>query len=679
MVDSLNQQFAPTTAKTGPPGMWSSLAKGAIQGARDVTDWPAEQLAKGTDTLGITQGYADQLKNQDTASRSDFNNSTAGNIPALVGRIGGQLALSMPILGAGGKLAGAAAKGAADLMGEGSTAANDIRGISNFLSGNAGLSMAGAPGLALRVGSRVAKGALLGGTNALILAPSAMDAPDLGGAGGDVGSAMKGGAEAGALVGGVLPGVGAVLSPAVKIAESLKDAATDASDVATNKSAINLLTKALKSDGMTTDEAMAKLKTIGPQATLADVGGANVRNLGETVANSPGEGSQLAQFLNDRIDSQPERLSQSLKTATGQNGDTFGQLQALMTKRSQEAAPLYQKALSNPVPPDDTRLAQFLADPTVKKGFDQGLQISRLEALSKGEPFDATAYTGDPALPVPASMKAADAAKKGLDDMVEAYRDPITGKLNLDSQGRALAQVRGALIDHLDSINPDYAAARQSWSGPSHAMDLVNMGQRVLTTDPSVTAKTVSDLPAPDKAFFLNGVTKAIQDKIDGTPDGASAVRRIFGNSAVRAKIQFAFGDPTAYQNFADQMNAEAQYAATRNAILGGSQTARRLAGMSETGVNWTPHVVNALTGSPGEATVGVLKDLGNYLSTPSSKQMAAVGKVLFNPDNAAVRDAIERGKPSALGNLLTDTAEQGKKGIALGLTQDLNQRKGGQ
>lgn len=29
-------------------------------------------------------------------------------------------------------------------------------------------------------------------------------------------------------------------------------------------------------------------------------------------------------------------------------------------------------------------------------------------------------------------MKALDAAKQGLDDMLEQYRDPTTGKLNLD-------------------------------------------------------------------------------------------------------------------------------------------------------------------------------------------------------------------------------------------------------
>ncbi len=649
MVSALDKQFGSSPGAAGPPGFWSSLAKGAVQGVHDVTDWPAEQLAKVPDVLGLTSNYSKKLQAQDTALRSQFNASNSGNLPAQIGRIGGQVALTLPILGAGGKLAGTVAKSAIDAYGPASTTGKTIQGVSNLLSGTAGKDMPGAAGLVTRAASKAAQGAVLGGGSTLLTSP---------GSGGSPVSEGLGGAETGAIIGSAIPVVGGIASPLVKTLGALKGAATEVSEGATSKAGANLLVKALKADGMTPDQALTTLKKMGPDATLADVGGANVRNLAESVANSPGPGAQTAQYLENLMESQPTRISDALQGATGQTGDTFQQVQKLMEQRVKESAPLYQKAFSNSLPTDNPRLVQFLADPSVKKGFDTGLQINRLEALAKGEPFDPLEYTGGageegPILP---SMKAADAAKKGLDDMIEQYRDPVTGKLVLDSQGRALNNVKTALLDHLDSINPDYAAARASWAGPSHAMDLVGMGQRVLSTDPSVTAKTVGALSDGDKAFFLNGVTKAIQDKIDGTPDGASAVRRIFGNTAIRAKIESAFGSPTAFNDFAQKMQAEAQYAATRGQVLGGSQTARRLAGMSDVGVNWTPHVVNLLAGSPGEAAMGIAREAGNYLSAPSSKQMEAVGKVLFNPDSEFVQQELRKGMPTAAQQLLENS-----------------------
>ena len=55
--------------------------------------------------------------------------------------------------------------------------------------------------------------------------------------------------------------------------------------------------------------------------------------------------------------------------------------------------------------------------------------------------------------------------------------------------------------------------------------------------------------------------------------------RRIFGNDLIRSKIAAAFDDPAAFAKFEQQMESESTFAQTRNQVLKGSPTARRLAG----------------------------------------------------------------------------------------------------
>ncbi|TPG50197.1 hypothetical protein EAH75_01495 [Rhodanobacter glycinis] len=249
---------------------------------------------------------------------------------------------------------------------------------------------------------------------------------------------------------------------------------------------------------------MAKATALGEQGMLADAGGANVRNAAETVANSPGAGSDIAQqALESRAGSQAGRVNQAVKDATGVTGNIHAEADQLMAQRAQDAAPLYDKALSNPVIPND-KLSVQLQNPLIQAAMKDGAKIAETNAAANGEAFDPKAYFNpDGSTPTAPTMKALDAAKQGLDDMLEKYRDPTTGKLNLDSQGRAINNLRASYVNNLDSLNPDYAAAREAYAGPSQSLDAMNMGKRALSNDPEVNAKIVGNLSDGDKQFYL--------------------------------------------------------------------------------------------------------------------------------------------------------------------------------
>jgi hypothetical protein len=65
----------------------------------------------------------------------------------------------------------------------------------------------------------------------------------------------------------------------------------------------------------------------------------------------------------------------------------------------------------------------------------------------------------------------ADYVKRGMDDVIEGYRDAVTGKLNLDTEGRAINNTLRSFHQAFDAANPDYAAARLHMPVTSRALE----------------------------------------------------------------------------------------------------------------------------------------------------------------------------------------------------------------
>lgn len=233
--------------------------------------------------------------------------------------------------------------------------------------------------------------------------------------------------------------------------------------------------------------------------------------------------------------------------------------EALNAARKAQSAPLYQKAFdSEPVISD--RVNQFLDDPILKQGLGQGMQIQRLEALAKGEKFDPKDYgivgfndAGDPIIGGVPNMRLLDAGKKGLDNIVEGYRNPITGKLNLDQYGNAVNQVRAQYVKALDQANPDYAAARSAWSGPSQSLDALNAGRNIFRGDSELTAQRISKLAPGDADYFRVGVLRALEDTVNNSPNGAAALKSVLNKPNVQQKLTAAFNTPEEFQAFQEQ------------------------------------------------------------------------------------------------------------------------------
>lgn len=501
-----------------------------------------------------------------------------------------------------------------------------------FVSGMGGTNIANP---LLRLPVRMASGATAGATQGLI-------------AGGPYGAIL------GAGIGGtVLPAVGAT-------AEWLSG--RTASGAATQ--ALQKIYQAASRDGTTPAQLDAAVAALGPEATLADVGGANLRALAEGTANAPGSGSQVAwNFLQQRAAGQTERLTQAVRDATGATGSAFENMEALQQARRAAAAPAYENAFNNtPVRLQaSAQLAPYVDTPIGQRALQDGIANAQAEAVRAGQPFSLADYgvvqnpDGSLAIqPWNASLRTYDAIKRGYDQLAESLRDPVTLRINrsgtVQTPGGAnisantVIGMRDDVTRILRNSYPEYADALDAWAGPSADMDALSLGRRLLTTDADQTAANVANLTPSQRQMYQVGAAQALRDRIESVADSADATRRIFGNTQIRNRIAAGFGgeDTPAFQNFQNIMEREATYADSNRQYLQGSPTARRTAAIGEVhqpigpAQLVEPALHLAMGGGVPAVAMGIARAASNpliaRLAAPSDLYGYQLGNTLFNP-----------------------------------------------
>ena len=425
----------------------------------------------------------------------------------------------------------------------------------------------------------------------------------------------------------------------------------------------NLLLKAFQDDGMQPAQIAAKLdewKAAGakPEA-LFDLGGENVKRLARTAAGRTGPGTEKAvAFLEERQSDQARRVAEDVAKNLGQKASDFHPAMAgLNETRRSSAAPLYERAFSiNPTEEQTKAVARFVNDPIGQDALQRGMRVVELEHLVPGVRFNPAIYgvTRGPdgrwvvepgKLP---NVRLLDAVKRGYDEIVEGFRNPVTGHLQLDQYGRAVNDVRATYTGKLRELFPQYGEALNAWAGPSQLMDAANRGRNIFTmrdSEMAAAAAAARNNPAEADAFRL-GAAQAIRDQIARAPDGADAVKRIFGSPQKRELLRAAFPDAEAFKAFEAAMKREAsmfknaQFVSPRT----GSQTAMRQGDAQDLGGMAADVAGAALLGGilPGRSAAGAagqaLTNLGARSQGITPGVADSLARSLFTSDPVAMK-----------------------------------------
>lgn len=398
------------------------------------------------------------------------------------------------------------------------------------------------------------------------------------------------------------------------------------------------LARAIERDGETPQVLLQKLeevKTIRPEATLADVGGENVRGLVERVAQTPGAGrTTVIPALTERQQGQMGRVSNDLVDLTGTRKTATQAIEETMAARRSDAAPLYDIAMdfnARRVP----EVVRAWEQETAQGWGKQVLSSSDFRRTLQTE-YGITDATNAPL------MKVIDSWKKGVDDLVSAAQ-----RSGNNNRARVLGDMRDRVISVLDEHNPAYAQARNAWAGPSKYLDAIGDGRNILSNKVSAEelATKLGAMSEAEREAYRIGAVSAIRGKMGNDPAKLADMTKYLRSPEVRDKIAAMMPTAEAAENFAKRLNFEVGSSEMTGRALGNSATARRLAERADADSIVGDLVIGALGHGP---TLGLLRHtlmaLPNRVrDTLRSRSDRVMADVLTQPQTpASVRSTME-------------------------------------
>ena len=337
------------------------------------------------------------------------------------------------------------------------------------------------------------------------------------------------------------------------------------------QAAEKIVESALKRD-MIPPETALNAKALGPEANVIDVAGPNVRQLAQTVTSVPGKAKTVAEsVLKNRSNRSVQRMIADARKFMGSDKNAFQSTKSIIETRKNASAPLYKQANESLIETDDTIMAIFHDRPVMQAAFKGAVKKAQNDPDWPANVVIPKKIV--PGEPIPLAIM--DYTKRALDDKIGAAI-----RAGKKDDVRILMSLKNNLTSELDSRVPVYKQARDAFSDQSSMLSAMEVGKKILRSEPDEMLDYVASMTASEKEMFVVGAMKTITDKLKSTVDGANSGRRI-ATELVRERIRPAFKDDASFNNFVQGLERENVFMQTKG-ILGGSPTQQRLASGSQ-------------------------------------------------------------------------------------------------
>jgi len=298
------------------------------------------------------------------------------------------------------------------------------------------------------------------------------------------------GALGGALTAGALHGTGRILSasPVARIGGALSEAMsrirdnfgrepgappTPAQAARGERLGTEMVRQmANRSDPTGQNLAANPLEQRGAPITSAEAMGRNAQTALKVAGRRQGATPDaLESMLADRANETPQRIVQDFAEITGLDpAEIGGDFTAQTARLRAQARPFYDRAYGYNEPVINDTLRRLMTRPSVRNAITRAERIAEEEGIDPRMVGIVRDAAGNPQMSESPTLRTWDYVKRGLDDVMEGYRDPTTRRLNLDTEGRAvqdtLSRLRDALTDSDTGWGPAYARALQAGGEP---------------------------------------------------------------------------------------------------------------------------------------------------------------------------------------------------------------------
>jgi hypothetical protein len=376
--------------------------------------------------------------------------------------------------------------------------------------------------------------------------------------------------------------------------------------------------------------SQARMGKLGDEARIADVGGANMRQLLDTIATLPGETKQaLERAIRERQAGRAGRLVTAADEALGTAGAQFQQsIDNFSELRRIESRPFYN-AIDQAVVRVDDKLMSLL-----KRSENLQGAAELLYRTKTGQTIDLSKL--QPGQPVP--MNVLDTLKQSLYDSAQSLK-----RSGSSQQANAYDDVRRELIATLSEKSPKvggksaYAQAMEKWAGPSQMMDAAELGRKAMTGDIVNFKQELRDLTVSELDAFRVGALQALRQKT-GTEAGQTSLLKMWKEPATQERLKAVFGND--YRKFASAVAQEARLKGMESAGRG-SPTAPRLAGMADLDVAPMMQAGQAVATGNVPGMVSSAQNLVGRVQTPEAVRNQ-MGRILLSREQQKLLDLSE-------------------------------------
>jgi hypothetical protein len=395
---------------------------------------------------------------------------------------------------------------------------------------------------------------------------------------------------------------------------------------------------------------------------LIDVGPDTLKGLAGSVARTPGAPAEAAStFFNDRDVGAMSRILDDIDTHVSSGQDVFTSLQAIDAQKAAQSKPLYDFFRAfRPMSPDEIapggELNSLMQTPAMKQAARNAMTIAanrRVDPNTMGITFN---EAGDPVFEQVPSWQTLQYMKQGLDDVVGANRNPITGKINWDNQTRATNQVLQDFQDFMTKNNPWWKPANDVWAGHTSTQNAMEWGQDFKQFTPAQIQSRLASMGPSEKDAALVGLADSLRKDVMKTAPTADEAKKILPQGGQQQGWQYQqlepfFQDRPTFDRWVDRVLTESKMASTKNQVMGNSMTAARaredqgegglLPGIAKLGTG-----VAAMSHEPyagASLAYSGARDVLNHMGQPSQRVAEKMAPVLFNSDYATNMQNLRR------------------------------------
>lgn len=393
--------------------------------------------------------------------------------------------------------------------------------------------------------------------------------------------------------------------------------------------AATMLAEAMVREGLSPDDVVKKMASMGDEGMLADVGN-NFSRLLRTAANKiPRIEGVAAQQFSARQSGQAARLSGALDDGTGTPlltvDDEIARLENTMAPKISK---LYEAAKEKPFAPSPRLRALLEGDNSIGRAAKEA-EKNLADYRAAGQQIT--------------NMSLIDETKKVIDAQIsKAVRDGDKGTSS------RLLQLKKVMVDEADAAAPEYAQARSMFAGKAQLKNAAELGQDFFKVNARELKSLTETFGESEKRMYKLGAKQAIMDRFDNINADYDLVKRTFGKNGDAEKLRTLFDDKKQYDTFKSILEREANWVLTRRAAQANSTTAKQI--LDEGGAQEAfANARDALSSPMGAANVlgkimgGLSKKRGSEEYVRSLEQ---VGDILLdsglNPES--VRSILKKG-----------------------------------